>query len=83
VNLVRRTSSNATLDASPAPSPLFGRKSYAEPALSAADADADAKATLLKQGSMHVMERTKVRCRAVFSFLCASLTWASPRRSRP
>jgi hypothetical protein len=80
VNLVRRSSSSATIDASPAASPLFGRKSYAaEPAVSAAEAEADLKATLLKQGPMMVVERKKVWWPSFFA--CAHRTRSC--RSRP
>ncbi len=56
VNMVRRSSSNSSLENTPASSPLFGRKPSSEPALAVADAEA----TLLKQGPVTVMERKKV-----------------------
>ena len=77
VNMVRRSSSNSSLENTPVASPLFGRKASSEPALAAADAEADAKATLLKQGAVTVMERKKVRV----SFGRVTLTRAN-RRSR-
>ena len=70
VNLVRRSSSSAALDSTPTASPLFGRKAQSEPVLSPADAEADAKALVLKQGPMSVLERKKVSMRKLLLGAC-------------